>query len=134
MFPDRATFVDRPFGCPLDTVLDIPVPPSVNETRRINRAAIPKVEAWQTQADRLLMASGQHKHAMRHPVGDRVEITIILCELKCALDADNPIKSAIDYLRRVELIRNDDKKYVRRIVIEWGEAPEGCRIVLRGAA
>jgi hypothetical protein len=29
---------DRPFGCPLDHTLDIPVPLSVNRTRRENKA------------------------------------------------------------------------------------------------
>jgi hypothetical protein len=44
------------------------------------------------------------------------------------------VKAAIDYLRRVGLIHNDDKRYLRRLVVEWGDAPEGCRLILRGAA
>lgn len=134
MIEDRSSFIDRPFGCPPDTVLDIPVPPSVNATRTLNKAALRKVDAWKASADKRLMASGQYRAAKCTPVGDRFEVKIILCETKCKLDADNPAKAAIDYLRRIELIPDDSPKHMRRLVIEWGEAPEGCRIILRGAA
>ncbi len=125
---------DRPFALPADIVLDVPVPPSVNKTRRVDPAAAREVEEWKRQADMLLMASGQFRAATRAGPVDRFELTIILSEKKCRLDCDNPVKSAVDYLRRLELIKNDDKRYMRRLVVEWGEAPAGCRLVLRGAA
>lgn len=125
---------DRPFGLPPDIVLDVPVPPSVNRTRKIDFRAAALVEKWKADADAMLMLSGQYRAAKRVPIGDRVELTIILDEQKCDLDPDNSVKAAIDYLRRIELIRNDDKRFMRRLVVEWGYAPEGCRLVLRGAA
>lgn len=124
---------DRPFGCPPDVVLDIPCPPSVNETRRVNRASLGKVNDWKMSADATIMASGQYRFARQNPVGERFELTIIFSE-DSRLDLDNGIKSAIDYLRRIELIKNDSKKYMRALHIVWGKAPEGCRLVLRGAA
>lgn len=123
--------IDRPFAPPLEAVLDIPVPPSVNDTRKIDRASLRKVDRWKTQADRVLMASGQYREAKRNAMPGPFELTITLCEAKCALDADNPIKAAIDYLRRIELIRDDAPRYMRRLVIEWGHAPRGCRLHLR---
>jgi len=131
-FPPNVAEV--PFALPADVVLDIPVPPSVNRTRRVDPAAAREVEAWKKSADMLLMASGQFRAATRAGLPERFELTIILSEEKCGLDPDNPIKSAIDYLRRLELIKNDDKRYMRRLTVEWGEAPAGCRLVLRGAA
>ncbi len=130
----KIDFADRPFGCPPDVVLDIPVPPSVNVTRKVNKAALGKVDDWKVSADALVMASGQYRFAKRNPVGERFDLTIIFDENRSRLELDNGIKSAIDYLRRLELIKNDDKRYMRALHIVWGKAPEGCRLVLRGAA
>lgn len=133
-FVPEIDFSDPPFGIPPDVVLDVPVPPSVNRTRKVNRAASAEVDSWKISADALLMASGQFRFACKNPIGPKVKIGIIFCEKKCRLDLDNGIKTAIDYLRRIELIKNDNKKFVRDLHITWGHAPEGCRIVLRSAA
>lgn len=126
---------DVPFALAPDIVLDVPVPPSVNVTRRIDPAAARKVEEWKRAADVLLMASGQYRTARaRGGLPGRFELKIILCEKRCRLDADNPVKAAIDYLRRIELISDDDKRFMRRLTVEWGAAPAGCRLVLREAA
>lgn len=124
--PSRA---DAPFHCPPDTVLDIPIPPSVNETRRINRAALGKLDKWKRHADATLLASGQFRAAWRNI--SRYELVIVLDEKRCRLDPDNPIKSAIDYLRRLEIITNDAPKNARQITVKWGEAPEGMRLIVR---
>lgn len=121
-----------PFLPAPDIVLDVPLPPSVNRTRRIDPAAAGEVERWKKSADMLLMAAGQYR-AAKKAAFDRFEITIILNE-DCRLDLDNPVKAAIDYLRRIEVIPNDDKRHLRKLTVVWGEAPEGCRLVLRGAA
>lgn len=132
--PDRSSFVDPPFAVAPDIVLDIPVPPSVNKTRKLNKAALGEIDDWKAQADRHLMASGQFRAAKRIAIGERFELTIILDEQQCDLDADNPIKCAVDYLKRIELIKDDDKRYMRGLHVLWGEAPSGCRLILRGAA
>lgn len=116
----------------IETVLDIPVPPSVNETRRVNWAAMPKYDAWKKSAGKILMANGQFKRAQKFT--GPFELTIILNEATCDLDADNPVKAAVDFLRRIEIIRNDDKRYLRSFTVKWGDAPEGCRLILREAA
>jgi len=128
---------DRPFALPpAEICLDILVPPSTNLTRRHNPAAWGKIERWKVATDKMLMASGQYRAAKgwaaRNDSG-RFEIKIILSE-QCRLDLDNPTKSAIDYLRRIQLIRNDDKRYLRKLTVVWGFAPSGCRILLREAA
>lgn len=125
---------DPPFACPPDIVLDIPVPPSVNRSRRVDWAAMKKVNAWKAKADLTLMANGQYRKAKPHAIKGQYELTIVLNEKTCRLDQDNPIKPAIDYLRKLGLITDDSKKYGRRLVVEWGEAPEGCRLILRRAA
>jgi Holliday junction resolvase RusA-like endonuclease len=111
------------------SVLDIPVPPSVNRTRRIDRASISIQEAWEHQCDMWLMASGQYRSAekLRCPF----DLEVILNETMCRRDPDNVLKAPIDYLRRVELIPNDNPTYFRRLVVEWGDAPRGCRLILK---
>jgi hypothetical protein len=34
------------------------------------------------------------------------------------------------YARRIELVRDDSPRYLRRLVVEWGEVPTGCRVTL----
>jgi hypothetical protein len=40
----------------------------------------------------------------------------------------------IDYLRRIEVIQNDSPKYFRKLTVEWGTAPEGCRVTVKACA
>lgn len=125
-------FVDLPFLPPPDTVIDIPVPPSVNRSRKVNWAARPAVEAWVRHADALLKqawAGGRKPEII--PGG--FEVTIIV-DPSSKIDLDNGIKSLIDYARRVELVVDDSQKYLRALHVVWGEAPQGCRLILRGAA
>ena len=122
-----------PFGMPADVVLDIPVPPSVNRTRRIDRSALRKVHGWEGAADSALMASGQYREAKANAPAAAFRLAIILDEKQCRLDPDNIIKHAVDYLRRLELIRDDSPKYFRGLRVYWGHAPAGCRLILRGA-
>jgi hypothetical protein len=45
-------------------------------------------------------------------------------------DLSNRIKALEDWLQRAGLIEND--KYCERLVAEWGRAPLGVRVRLRG--
>jgi len=124
---------DRPFALPPDPiVLDIPVPPSINITRRSHGPGERALASWRVSADKTLLASGQYRAAKKHPKFSRFELEITLSE-DCKLDLDNPIKCAIDYLRRIELIHDDSQKYLRKLTVSWGIAPAGARIVLRSA-
>lgn len=126
-----ATNVDLPFLPAPDVVLDVPVPPSVNRLCRISYANRPLLRRWKKTADMMLMASGQYRQAKA--VKGPFELHVVLDERRCRADPDNVIKVAIDFLKRIELITDDSPKYARQIVIKWGEAPEGCRLILRGA-
>lgn len=124
-----APFTDRPFGCPLDTVIDVPVPPSVNDTRRVNWSGVARLRKWKQRADMMLMASGQYRRAQKDI--ERFEIVIVLCETLCRLDLDNAVKHVIDYLRQIKVIRNDNPRCMRKVTIEWGLAPAGCRLIVK---
>ncbi len=126
------TTVEQP-PPPVDIVLDVPVPPSVNRTRRVNWAAMGDVNRWYAQADAALLASGQYRVAMRNAPTGAFTLQIFLDEKQTRIDLDNSVKAGIDYLRRIELIRGDDKRYLRGFEVTWGYAPAGCRLVLRVA-
>lgn len=122
---------DRPFGCPIDpivTVIDLPCPPSVNRTRRANNSGVkPK---WIKAADAMILAARCKSRDPIRKVPGRFAVAIIFSEKHTNMDLDNGVKNAIDYLRRVELITDDSRKYLRKITVEWGFAPEGCRLTL----
>ena len=123
------SMADAPFHCPPDTVLDVPVPPSVNRTRSVNWAGMRETTAWRKRAGMMLMASGQYRRAQKKI--PRFEIKIVLCETLCRLDLDNTAKHAIDYLRHLGIITNDAPQNMRRVTVEWGLAPAGCRITVK---
>jgi Holliday junction resolvase RusA-like endonuclease len=129
---------DRPFALPnrelITTVIDVPVPPSVNSTRRVNWRSHVKVSAWHKSADNMMMFVPK---AQRRPVPGKFELLITMSEQHCRLDLDNGLKCLIDYLRRIELITNDSPKYLRRLVVEWchpAVAPQGVRVTIQELA
>jgi Holliday junction resolvase RusA-like endonuclease len=126
------SFADPPFACPPDTVLYLPPPPSVNKTRRVDHAYMRHHHRWIEQADLHILESGGMRKLAKMP--DRFEATIVIDENLNNLDLDNAAKAVIDYARRIGLIINDDKKHMRRVTIEWGHAPHGCRLILRPVA
>ena len=126
------SFADPPFACPPDVVLDIPLPPSVNRTRKVNWPGHRKYEAWKKAAGFHLVANGQYRKARQRLKAYELHIT--LDWLTCKQDPDNPIKAAIDLLRSLEVITDDSPKYAKRITIEWGTAPDGCRLQVRSVA
>lgn len=127
---------DRPFALPnrelITTVVDLPPPPSVNETRKINWHAAKKLERWKKSADKLVLAA---KSRSVNPLGlkkvpGRFELRVVVSEHHTNMDLDNALKNIIDFLCRIELITDDGPKYMRRLIVEWGLAPEGCRVTI----
>jgi hypothetical protein len=109
--------------------LDLPPPPSVNFARRLNKAALPKLAAWTKQADALTTLAWAGGKRPKQQL-DKFEATIVVSE-NCGLDLDNAPKRIIDYAKRLGLIVDDSRRYMRAVHIVWGDAPEGCRLILR---
>ena len=108
-------------------VLDLPAPLSVNATRKIAWRFKAKIDAWQRNADAHFTT--QKRRLMAEPVPDRFEVVVTLPE-DSAIDLDNTPKLVIDALRRFRLIADDDRKHMRRVVLEFGDAPTGCRVTV----
>lgn len=122
-------FSDPPFLAPIETSIDLPAPPSINKVLRNHGKGTRLKQAWIENADMHVMVAGGLRRLTKMP--GKFEVTLVLAEKSVGLDLDNSIKLAIDYARRLGLIINDDKRYMRAVHIVWGEAPKGCRIILR---
>ena len=127
--PSSAAPIDLPFLPPPDTVLDVPVPPSVNRTRGFSGQGLGRIRAWYRRADMALIANGQYRAAQKNI--SRFELVIVLDEKQCRMDLDNVAKAGIDFLRRIQIVKDDGPKHMRKVTIEWGVAPAGCRIIVK---
>ena len=76
--------------------------------------------------------AGRHAiaHGRQAPITGRHELHITVSP-SVRLDLDNPLKAVIDAMRRFGLVTDDSPKYLRKLVVEWGEAPEGVRVTVR---
>ena len=108
--------------------LDLPPPPSVNKTRRLNKAALPLIKKWKEASSKTLMAAWTRGRRPL-PITGKFEARLILDDADHH-DLDNVVKVVIDYARRLELITDDSPRFMRRVVIEWGDVPWGCRLIL----
>lgn len=120
-------------------LIAIPFPPSVNRiwkptTRRRKLKGKPgfyldaKYTAWKGEADKVALAQ---KPLPR--IAGRFSARLVLdtARRRSNTDADNRVKVVMDWLQRVEVITNDSQ--ADRVSVEWGEAPEGCRVYLEAA-
>ena len=129
------SYADPPFAVPTDAILDLPAPPSVNRTRRIDFSSLRAVNAWKNVADAyVLAAKGRAVRPLRLVKISRFELHIVMSEHHSKIDLDNGLKALIDYLRKIELIEDDSPKHMRRLVVEFGLAPMGCRVTVRPCA
>jgi len=126
--------VDAIDPLPADSVeitLDLPVPPSVNETRKINRAAMGKLSAWRKAADKLVIYQRMRDRQNFKFIPGAFEARIVVNSKQERRDLDNFCKSILDYIVSLRLVHDDRGAFLRRLVVEWGEAPEGVRVTLK---
>lgn len=126
---NRVDVSNPPFR-PVDMLLDLPAPISVNRMRRVDWKARKNALSWREMADKFLEAAMTRGEVQRARLA-RYELQITLSEQHCRIDADNGLKLLIDYLRYAEIVLDDSKKNLRRIVVEWGHAPAGCRVLIK---
>jgi Holliday junction resolvase RusA-like endonuclease len=108
--------------------LDLPAPVSTNRRRKIDWASEPDHARWIKNADaHVLIAKSQGLKLERI---ERFEIEIVVDE-SVGFDLDNIAKSAIDFLRRINLIYDDNPKCMRKLTMTWGNAPAGIKIIVR---
>lgn len=128
------SFADAPFHVPVDIIIDLPTPPSVNRIWRANRAGknkvsiSPEYKSWIRSADALALSTGQFR-GLKTIVGP-FEARIVFKRVPG--DLDNRVKGVLDWLQSRSVVVND--KYCERLTLEWGDAPTGCRVTVRACA
>jgi Holliday junction resolvase RusA-like endonuclease len=129
-----------PFAMPDEApvFLDLPVPPSVNKTRRYDMASTKIVRDWKDRAEPLVLAAKTSAiNPLRLSKIKRFEVAIVVSEDHTSMDLDNGIKTLIDYLKIIGVIRDDAQRNMRGLTVTWGtsaDAPEGCRVFVRPCA
>lgn len=114
-----------------EITLDLPPPISVNRIWRAKKAGkkrvsiSPEYANWKIQADKLAMATGAFRGIK--PIRGKFEALIVV--RRCPGDLDNFSKGLLDWLQSRAVIEND--KFCERLVVEWGDAPAGVRVVVR---
>jgi hypothetical protein len=109
--------------------LDLPVPPSVNVVRRIDRAGDRKRKQYYLRTDLFLTAYGPRPAPVRLITG-AYELRIQIPESLSGIDLDNHCKCLIDYLVSREFVPDDAKRYLRRLIVEWGSPVPACRVTI----
>jgi Holliday junction resolvase RusA-like endonuclease len=122
--------VDDDLPEPIEIVIDLPPPPSVNAIWRSGRRRVFRSKAytnWIAAADATVMANRQMpKKRIEGPFAAHVTLS----RKHSRGDLDNrATKALLDFLQSREIIRNDSD--CQRVTAEWGEAEAGCRVVLR---
>jgi hypothetical protein len=111
--------------------LDLPIPPSVNRTRRIDWAGHREQWEFRTRADLFLSAHDRDAPRKTRCITGPYELTIAIPETLSGLDLDNHCKTLIDYLVSREFVAGDDKRFLRRLVVEWAFETVACRITIK---
>jgi hypothetical protein len=102
------------------------MPLSVNRTRRIDYRSMPAQRAWKSKADALFLS--QKRKLLPNVVAGPFEVSITIAS-SSRLDLDNGIKLLLDTVREYGLIPDDSPRYLRRLIVEFGEASEGARLM-----
>ncbi len=114
-----------------EIVVDLPMPPSTNRLWRIvgKRLVTSAVyEGWRREAHGMFYQ--QHARNRPKPM-QRFTISIVLDQRKRGIsDSDNRLKAVLDFCQAAGLVTND--RGCDGGTWAWGEAPSGCRIILRG--
>src|SRR5258705_4138250 len=103
--PNTAVTSAPPFAVCSDIILDLPPPPSVNKTRKIDWAASRAVKAWRNVANAyVLAAKGRVVSPLQLAKISRFELLIVMSEHHTKIDLANGLKALINYRRKIELI------------------------------
>lgn len=111
--------------------LDLPMPPSVNRIWRRKGGGgmylAKEYQDWIKQADGFLLA--QKRELKGSAIKGPFELRLTISDRDRRGDLDNRLKTILDFCQRVNLISND--KHAEKITLQWGRAPEGCRVELQ---
>jgi hypothetical protein len=86
---------------------------------------MPAQREWKRQADSLYLLQKRGLGKITGPF----EATITVSEAS-RIDLDNCCKLLLDTARSYGLIPDDGPRYMRKLTVQFGEAPKGARLTL----
>jgi Holliday junction resolvase RusA-like endonuclease len=109
----------------------LPFPPSANRLWRAGKTKgkfyiDPSYAAWRLEAQRAFLMQKRELGPSVHG-GFQAFITLDEKKRKKASDADNRVKAVLDFLQKMELIKND--KDADRVCVSWGPV-DGCSVTV----
>lgn len=136
-------FCAPPFALPADSIeftLDLPVPPSVNKLRKITQDGRKLLKAYKAQADIHVVLEWRNRHHKNDTERFKLPIRKLTGQFEAVIqfgddssnmDADNLIKTVMDFAVSREFVKDDGKKYMRRVMVEYRDDMSGCKLKLR---
>lgn len=131
----RPSMADPPFAVapPIVTVIDLPMPPSVNRIWRTGSATAkgkvylsPTYRKWMDQADMAIMCAGGMRG--RKIIYGHFRAVIELRRPAVTSDIDNRIKAVLDYAESRGFVTND--KHCDEVTARWSTEVKECRLTL----
>lgn len=114
---------------PREISVHLPTPPSTNRLWRRKKGGGMRTSdeylRWKREAGDLLMTL----HQLRGVVMIEGAFTAEVVVRKARHDLDNKVKAVLDFAQSVGLIADD--KYCERLTIAYGDAPHGCKLIIR---
>ena len=114
-----------------EITLDLPIPPSVNRTRRVDWGGHKQVKEFYLRSDLFLSAHDREAPRKTRVITGPYQLTIAIPETLSGIDLDNHCKTLIDYLVAREFVAGDGKQHLRRLVVEWAFETVACRITIK---
>lgn len=129
---------DAPFYCPPDpivTVLEIPVPPSVNAIWRAKGNGVYRSKPyldWIAQAGAAVLVD--NKTRTRRTITGPFSAIIDMRRQRKGSDIDNRIKAVLDFCQLHQFVSDDSNCMWVRAGWSKDAGPRGCRVTLREEA
>ena len=89
---------------------------------------MPAISEWKRKADALFLL--QKRRLLSEKITGPFEATITI-DPASRIDLDNGIKLLIDTARAYGLVPDDSPRFLRKLTVEFGDAPEGARLLIR---
>ena len=103
------------------------MPPSANRLWRMGKRgpySDKQYVKWQEECRALCLQFRWHKQPVRGPY----QLWMTFNRGSQSGDLDNRTKGLIDILHRMGI--TDDDMHLERYVVDWGDAPVGCRVIV----
>jgi Holliday junction resolvase RusA-like endonuclease len=114
-------------------VIDLPCPPSKNETHGYGNGRVfrsPAYKKWINEADAVYFMLGLNKG--RTPITSKFDLTIYYSPQRMKrMDPQNIVDASADWIQHAGIVEND--RHLRRLKLEPGDIAKDVRLIVEPA-